>query len=233
MLKWLFGVLLAVNVIFFAAMKWGAWLTTDLENPTVKAELNADKVLLLSDSPAAVVAPPAVPVTAAPPLKSAMPAELNKVVCYQWGEFVAAEIERAQKLLTSAKLPNKIDQHEVVRANGYWVYIGPLKTPEMVKLNSLQLKMLGISDFYVLADEGAWKNTISLGVYKTEAAAKSYLSRLNVKGVQNALAGVREQKENEATFVLGPLAPTAVNKLAALRADFPNRQLKEISCAAK
>lgn len=230
MLKWLFGLLLAANLIFFAVMKWGGWLTTELENPTVKAELNADKILLLNQSSATNVTLPVTPVV---PAKSDTPAETNKLVCYHWGDFLAAEIAHAQQSLVKAQLPNKIHQYEVVRPNGYWVYIGPLNSSEMVKLNSLQLKTLGISDFYVLSETGPWQNTISLGVYKTEVAANSYLTRLTAKNVKNAQVGLRERKENQATFMVGPLVPSALDKLSALRQSFPNNQLQEVSCSAK
>jgi hypothetical protein len=231
MLKWLFGLLVVVNLVFFAAMRWGGWLTTEQENPSVKAELNADKIQLLTESVATKAKSVAIP--AVNPPKVAPVAEVINLTCYQWGPFVGDEIERAQKTLVAATLPNKISQREVVRINGYWVYIGPLKSREMVKLNSLQLKSLGITDYYVLSEEGPWQNTISLGVYKTEVAAKSYLARLNLKGVQNALFGVRERKENEAIFALGPLAPIISTKLEALHKNYPESQLQEISCSAK
>jgi len=145
----------------------------------------------------------------------------------------AEDIERAQKILLSTNLPNKMTQHQVMQANGYWVYIGPLKSREEVKLNASLLKSLGIADFYVLTDTGLWRNTISLGVYKTEAAAKSYLARLNAKGVPQVKMAPREYAVNEATFELGPLETAAVSKLQLLQKNFLDTQLQEISCAAK
>lgn len=50
MKKWIFGLLLSVNVIFFAVMYWGAALTVDTKNPPVQAAINADKLKLMSMS---------------------------------------------------------------------------------------------------------------------------------------------------------------------------------------
>jgi len=240
MLKWLFGLLLLANLVLFVALKWGGWLTTELENPSVKAELNAAQVRVLNELPVATILLPPVqqvaPIVAPSLLPKPAPVvkvEPAKSVCYRWGVLEAEDIERAQKILLSTNLPNKMTQHQVMQANGYWVYIGPLKSREEVKLNASLLKSLGIADFYVLTDTGLWRNTISLGVYKTEAAAQSYLARLNAKSVPQVKMAAREHAVNEASFELGPVAPTALGKLESLRKNFPESHLHEISCAAK
>ena len=167
MLKWLFGLLLLANLVLFTTFKWGGWLTTEIENPSVKAELNAAQVRVLNESPVAMIVSAAVPQVApiVTPSPSPKPAPLAKVepaklVCYRWGILAADEIDRAQKFLLTAHLPNKITQRQVMQASGYWIYIGPLSSREEVKLNSSQLKSLGISDFYALTDAGLWQNTI-------------------------------------------------------------------------
>ncbi len=56
MLKWIFGLLLLVNILFFALMHWGGALMADAGNPPVQPELNPDKVKLLAlDVPASAV----------------------------------------------------------------------------------------------------------------------------------------------------------------------------------
>jgi hypothetical protein len=93
MLKWLFGLLLLANLVLFTTFKWGGWLTTEIENPSVKAELNAAQVRVLNESPVAMIVSAAVPQVApiVTPSPSPKPAPLAKVepaklVCYRWGK---------------------------------------------------------------------------------------------------------------------------------------------------
>lgn len=60
MRKWIFGLLVLANVVFFAVMHWGGALTVDANNPPLQAALNPDKIKLLSlnasSAPASAVA---------------------------------------------------------------------------------------------------------------------------------------------------------------------------------
>lgn len=50
MRKWIFGLLLLGNVVFFALMQWGSALTVDADNPPTQGALNADKIKIVNMS---------------------------------------------------------------------------------------------------------------------------------------------------------------------------------------
>ncbi len=50
MMKWIFGLLLLGNVVFFALVQWGSALTVDADNPPTQGALNADKIKIVDMS---------------------------------------------------------------------------------------------------------------------------------------------------------------------------------------
>lgn len=49
MTKWALGLLLVMNIAFFALMQWGGALTGDTDVVAVQAPLNVDKIRLVGD----------------------------------------------------------------------------------------------------------------------------------------------------------------------------------------
>ena len=47
MTKWVVGLLLLANILFFAVMRFGGALTVDTSVPVAQAELNPDKIRLM------------------------------------------------------------------------------------------------------------------------------------------------------------------------------------------
>jgi hypothetical protein len=54
------------------------------------------------------------------------------------------------------------------------------------------LKNLGVEDYFIVQDEGAWRWALSLGVFRSEEAAQAHLSALREQGVRSAQVGARE-----------------------------------------
>jgi hypothetical protein len=269
MMKWMFGLLLLVNVSFFAVMHWGAALTVDNSNPPLQAAVNADKIKMLafdagsapasatsaasavvasavqvaSPLPAAPepVAParapavppvthtpsPAVHAAAAPPAKAAPSGKLS---CMEWGEFSGADLQRAEKALGTLHLEKHLKTRYVERGGAYWVYIAPVKSHAKVEKKIAQLKSLGVSDYFTIQEAGVWQNAISLGVFKSEEAARNYLAELKGLGVKSALVGKRASKLKLTVFVLDHLDGTMSGKLAELHKDFSESEIKTVSC---
>ena len=129
MMKWIFGLLLIVNVVFFAIMQWGGSLTVEANNPPIQAALNADKIKIVSMvAPASSVSGVAATALAASSSVStasssvaAIPASSvpaivpppEKLSCLEWGEFSAADLPRVDKALSAIKLLDKSKQRTV------------------------------------------------------------------------------------------------------------------------
>ena len=248
MRKWIFGLLVLVNVIFFAVMHWGGALTADANNPPMQAALNADKIKLAEMSAAsapasapvaasapasavAVTAPPAVAAVARPPVVVTTPPPPSfKLSCMEWGEFSGADLLRAEKALTPIKLGNRLKQRTIEYPNGYWVYIAPLKNHLQVEQRIAQLKARGIADYFIIQEAGPWQNAISLGVFKTEEAAKKYLDKLHGQGVKSATLGERASKLKYTVLIMDHLEAAVSSQIATLHKDFPESELKLVSC---
>jgi hypothetical protein len=247
MMKWIFGLLLLVNVVFFAVMQWGHALTVDASNPPAQAELNADKIKIVGLN-VAVPAEPAsvassVPEAVIPPVDSVAPPEEvtpeppvvvvpphPKLICMEWGEFSGADLQRAEKALATMRLGDKLKQRIVEYASGYWVYLSPTRSVEQVKNKIALLKSLDINDYFVVQESGPWKNAISLGVFKTEESAQKYLVNVEALGLRGAKVDERPSKLKFVVFVLNRLESNASSQILALHKEFPESEIKHVPC---
>jgi len=240
MTKWVLGILLVVNIAFFAVMRWGGALTTDVESVAAQAPLNMEKIRLISEVAPASSAASAVGVIASSNAVPFAPAsilssELASVPksgrqCLEWGEFSGRGLSDAQAGLATLKLGEKLSQRVVEHVGGFWVFIPPLKTSADVQRKVAQLKKLGIEDYFVVQEEGAWLNTISLGVFRAEDAAQRFHESLREKGVRSAKVGERLSKLKFTVFVLKDADIAIADKVRALQKRFPDSELKSVDC---
>jgi len=247
MRKWIFGLLLLGNVVFFSVMYWGDALTEDVYNPPVQAALNADKMKLLplgsnimpvqAVSSVAALSPisassvlaavSGVQLTAEPSKKRVENAKLS---CMAWGEFSGVALQHVQSKLHDMNLGKHLKVRAVEHASVYWVFMGPLKTQAGVDRKISQLDALGVEDHYVIREAGVWKNTISLGVFKTKLAAKKYLAKLRSQGVRSASLGKRESKLKFSVFEFDRIDDSMLSNISSLAKNFPKVELKVVPC---
>lgn len=223
MLKKLFWVLLAGNVIFFATMQWGGVLTTEPGALPPPSGLHEEKVRLLTAMQPASVASPASTVLPASAVGEAK-------TCMEWGEFSGADLARVTSALSELQLGERLGQREVEYNIGYWVYIPPLKDKAAVAQKIAQLKARGVMEYFVVQEAGAWLNAISLGVFKTREAAQNFVNQLHAQDVRSAQVGERNSRLKVTVFLLNGLDAETSGRLAALHNDFPDSELREVSC---
>ncbi len=225
-MRTLFWILLLGNVIFFAAMQWGGGLIADERLAQTQPALHVEKIRLLT---APLIEPAEPPVVAADVTPTAT--RSDELVCLEWGDFSGADLKRATAALSALQLGDKLSQHQVEHSIGYWVYIPPLENKAAVTQKIAQLKARGIDEYFVVPDAGPWLNAISLGVFKTQEAAQSFLDDLErTRDVHTAKLGERSSKFKTNVFVLnGPDAATLA-ELTEVQKDFPGSTLKNAPC---
>lgn len=185
----------------------------------------AAQIALLQISPEKIATVSAAAVTPAAPARSAAPA-----ACVEWGPFSGPEVARADAALAALALPEAAVQRRVADIDGYWVHMPPLKTKGEVDRKVGELKALGVEEFYAVLDNGPWRNAISLGLFKSEDAAKAELERLRQRGVRSATIVRRERLLKQVVFfVREPDAATAA-RLAELQRDFPATEVRAGAC---
>ncbi len=244
MMRTLFWILLLANVILFAAMRWGGSLTGETE-PAALPALNPEKIQLAGaakgsvaqQASAAAAGTPASPVSVAAsspaPAGAAGGNSASKAasLCMEWGEFSGQDLARAADALSGLVPGERVGRREVEYPIGYWVYIPPQKSKAGVAQKVAQLKARGIAEYFVVQEPGEWQHAISLGVFKTREAAEKFVAGLRAKDVNSAQVGERNVKLKETVFQLRGLDAAAAAKLAALRRDFPDSNLKEVACS--
>lgn len=211
MLKWLLGILLIVNIALPVYMLWGGGMREDASAQQTLPAFNTDKIKLLKTIPPVAVKADA--------------------ICMQWGEFSGSDLARATEALDVLNLGDRRSSHEVEHASGYWVYISPLKTHAALDKKVAELKSLGIADYYVVQDAGPWQNAISLGVFKTEDAARNQFDKMKNKGVRSAEMGERISSLKFIVFDFKGLDASIAAKITELQKQFEDSELKPVPCA--
>lgn len=98
----------------------------------------------------------------------------------------------------------------------WWVRIPPAESRAEAETRARQIRALGVSDLFVVRDEGPNQNAISLGLFRTEAGARQHLSELEARQVRGAEIAARIP----AVYTVQISGPeTAVARLSALFAD--------------
>ena len=225
-MKWLFGILLLASLAFGAVMQWGSKGFGDNKILQAQTPLFPEKIKLLPIAPvSAVTAQSAVQTTAA----STSPPPQAIASCFEWGDFSANDLARATTTLNSLNLGDTLTQREVLHANGYWVYLPPLNTSAEVAKMVAQIKNLSLEEFYVVQDDGKWKNAISLGVFKSQEAANRFRDNLRAKGLK--FASVGERKSTHLTvLILKTPGADVIEKITNMQKEFPDSKLKTTDC---
>ncbi len=74
---------------------------------------------------------------------------------------------------------------------GWWVRIPPDGTREYAERKGRELRALGVTEFFIVQEPGPNQYAVSLGLFKTEAAANQHLERLRNLRVRSASVGSR------------------------------------------
>jgi hypothetical protein len=215
MLKFLFALLLLANAALFAYHEgYLGNASSDTREPgRMTKQINADKIKLLPTSAADSSA--VTPVSA--------PGKPDVVACTEVGTFDSAEAKRFEARVASIAPGDRLSQHTVDEPSRYIVFIPPQNNKEGADKKSGELKKLGIKDFYVIQDAGEFKWGISLGIFRTEEAARAHLAALNQKGVRSARIGPYSAAPSKVAYRLRNLDAAARAELEKIKADFPQQ----------
>jgi len=214
----LFFILALANAVFFAYAWFGPGAQAGSDAQIIGQQLNSAKIRLLAPEQVSAL-------TRKPEPPKAVAAVAS--VCLEWGAFLGADTERAGQLLEPLALGAKLTQRKPDEAAGFWVYISPLDSRQAATQKAAELKRLGVDDYFVMPDDPKWRNGISLGVFKTEEAAKARLAALRAKGIKSASVGARETQSSKTYFQVHDANPGLVAKLNELKQGFPGTEVHE------
>lgn len=229
MLKSLFWLLLTVNGGLFALQRGylGGLIADGREPQRMANQLHPDKVQLLSASAAAALAAP-VPEPAAAPAPAAA-AKPVLIACTEIGNFEPLEAKRFEQQLAALALGDRQSRRNVKEVASHMVYIPPLGDKEAADNKAGELKRIGVANYFIIQDNSNLRWGISLGVFKTEEAAKNHLANLNRQGVHSARIGARSITSSKMAFQLHDLDAAAKVRLDAIKAQFPAQDMRRCS----
>lgn len=230
MLKILFGLLLAINGGLIAFQQ--GWLDTLLpasrEPSRMTQQLHPEQLTLVAlpeSKPATAAAPVSTPAEAGTEsTATASAAAATAASCTEVGNFDAAEAQRFESRLASLSLGNRLTRRPIADNTRHIVYIPPLANKEAAEKKAAELRQFGIEDFFIIQDNSPLQWGISLGVFKTEEAARNHLAALNKKGVRSAKVGTGG---NRVAFQLHGIDTATRSSLDKIKADFPRQQLRD------
>jgi cell division septation protein DedD len=165
-------VLIFVNLVFMA---WAHWIDVPLEPPVNQADARLPRLVLASEAPArspkAVQA--AVPTAAAPPSETSAPTMTPASRrCVSVGPFndLAQETHAASLLQERGFTPQQRTEAGDVR-DGFWVYVGGIKSAAEETRMLRTLQDAGISDARAMAaaDDG---RRVSVGLFTERPRAE-------------------------------------------------------------
>lgn len=221
MLKFFFYALLCANAALLAyGQGWlGKTSMGEREPERIARQVNTDKLVLVSAATA--VASPATPAPA-PPQAAAVAAS-----CTAIGNFGAPEARRFDDQVAALALPGAPARETIAtqEITSYMVMIPPMGSKEAADTKAAQLKEQGVSNYFIMNDSPA-KWGISLGVFKSETAAKTLLAALVKQGVTGARVAGRSSQVSRQVYRFSDIDSGTRDKLAAIAAKFDNIDLR-------
>lgn len=212
--------LVLVNLAFFA---WANFVSEgdNQSDPRPKARQIAPEKLRIV--PASTVKPAAELVSGAGGAVRA---------CLELGGFSAADATRATEALAPLALGSRVTQRHVDDGAKWWVFIAPQATRQDAQKKAAELKAIGVDDYFIVQDEGSLRHSLSLGVFKTEAAAASRLEALRAKGVRSAEHGVRDTPVHKVFIQVKAVDDALAAKLREIAQSFAGSELRACPAAA-
>jgi len=205
--------LLLANVAYFAWDWYGAELLSG-ESELLSQQFNRDAIRLLSPEQVAA-------------RRSAKREAPKSAACLEWGIFSGPAIARAETVLEPLALGARLSRRRVEETAGYWVFMPPQGSRQGANQKVSELKRLGVEDYFIIQDDPKFRFAVSLGVFKTEEAAKSHLERLKGRGVRTAQVGARDMPMYKVSFLIRDVPDPLLAKLNELREGFAGTEIKE------
>jgi SPOR domain len=245
----LFLLLLAANLAFFAWLRFMAPADPALDPRPMTQQLEPGKLRIVTEPELAqiVAAPPAAAQTpAAKPAASAAPAsaataaasatvpkpappapEPGPLACVEWGSFSPQDAPRAEQRLEPLALGARLAQFRGEETATWWVFIPPQPNRATAQKKAAELKKLGVDDYFVVQEEGKLRWALSLGVFRSEEAARARFEALRARGVRSAQVARRETRVPKVWFQVRTVDGALNARLQEIARDFEGATLHD------
>ena len=205
----IFFALLLANVAFFA-WRENAGPAPGHEPQRLQQQIDPDKVqLLLPQKPVAEKASPD-KVVAAPSEngKAEASVEAPALLCKAFSGISSDAAKTVQNVIASSAPDAQVALITSKESSSYWVHIPPQASKSGAEKKVTELKEMGVSDSFIISDDGPNKWAVSLGLFKSREMADSYLQKLTKQGVRSAKIEVRDKAADKVRLEISAPAET-------------------------
>lgn len=213
-----FFLLLLINVALYPFVSGLIAGKGDGSEPLrMASQMKPDSIRILpSDAPSPSSAAGTV---AAPDVANAVVAGSEApAVCRALDGLSRDQVDALNARIGAEQLLLQLSESEQTETTAWWVHIPDMQTRQLAERKQAELRALGVREMIVMADPAdPQKLAVSLGLFKTEAAAKELLATLNGQGVRSARIAPREGRAGRYRIEVRGAGPD----LAALFDSFP------------
>lgn len=213
----LFLVLVLANLAFFAWARYGS--PPDATAELAPRQIDPEKLRIMT--PAELAAP-----VAARKPQASQPPVAASLKCMEWGSFTVADALRAEKALEPLTLGARLAHRRTEELAAWWVFMPSQASRQGAQKKAAELKALGIEEYFIVQDEGAFRWALSLGVFRSEEAAQARLAALRERGVRTAQIGARETVVPKVWLQVKSVDPALEAKLKEIAVQVEGSELK-------
>lgn len=153
---------------------------------------------------------------------------LAGAACVEFSGIAPADAQRARDSFAALQLGTRITERRIEEITRHWVFVPPARDRRAAEAAIAQMRRQGVSELSIRPD-----NSISLGVFSTEEAARRFLQSLQARGVQGIEQGPFVRDLRELVMLIREPDTELVSRLAVLQRDFANSQLRAVPCPAQ
>jgi len=207
--------LILSNVILFGYARLDR--AAQSEAGRLGAQVQPDRIRVLTSQQVAALAPGKVAALAD--------------VCVEWGPLSDADRARAQADIEPLQLGRLVSQRPVAADPVWWVNTGPVPSRAAADKRAAELRLLAI-DYLSVVDSGRGQFTVSLGMFRTEAAANARIEALATRGVAGTRVEPRQGGAAQTMLVVRDPPQPAVARMKELQSQYPGSDIKVGACTA-
>jgi len=226
-LKLIFFLLLAANAALFAYGKGylGSYGGNEHEPARLKNQQNSDKLhVITADQAHAAIAEAAPP----PPVPRNEPAA---TACLEVGNFVLADARRFEERVAPLELGDRQVRKNLPgqEISSYIVHIPPQGSKEAADKKAAELRGMGVTNYFIMNESSPLRWGISLGVFRSEAAAQAQLAALVKQGVHTAKVAPRYTGSKQLLYQFRDISADTKSRLEKIAAKFPDQETRACS----
>ncbi len=216
MMRFAFFLLLIANLVFATHI----YLSATRPAGELPHEINPDAMKIVSVTDAAKAQ------TDAESVKKLV-TSLAGATCVDFS-VKAADAARAQPLFDALALGDRLAVRTIEEFTRFGVVLSAQKDKRAADQLVASLKKAGVKDVSAMGD-----NSISLGVFSSDEAARRYLTELEGKApalVKGAAINPRNSQPRDTIYNVRDADPNLITRLALMQRDFDGSSVKGVPC---